>query len=79
VTDPEIQTALEVLSALKEELKVHTKRRIDRVANNEAWHQKVEGIKWELRANLSSIYCLKLELKHWVKRRIKAVQRNAPN
>ena len=79
VTNEEIQTALEVLSALKDELKVHTKRRIRYVPDNDAWDAKVEGIEWELRGNLSSIYCLKLELKHWVKRRLKAVQRNTPN
>ena len=79
VTDEEIQTALEVLSALKDELKVHTKRRIRRVPDNDAWDAKVEGIERKLRGNLSSIYCLKLELKHWVKRRLKAVQRSTPN
>ena len=78
-TDQEIQIALEVLRALKEELKAHTKRRMGRVPNNDAWDAKVEGIEWELRGNLSSIYCLKRELKHWVKRRLKAVQRNTPN
>lgn len=79
VTNEEIEIALAVLSALKGELEAHTKRRIDRVANNEAWDQKVEGIEWELRGNLSSIYCLKQELKHWCKRRLKAVQRNLLN
>ena len=79
VTNEEIQTALEVLSALKDELKVYTKRRIRCVPNNDAWDAKVEGIERKLRGNLSSIYCLKLELKHWVKRRLKAVQRNTPN
>ena len=79
VTDEEIQTALKVLSALKDELKVHTKRRIRCVPNNDAWDAKVEGMEWDLRGNLSSIYCLKLELKHWIKRRLKAVQRKTPN
>ena len=74
VTDEEIQTALEVLSALKDELKVHTKRRIRRMPDNDAWDTKVEGIERELRGNLSSIYCLRLELKRWLKRRLKAVQ-----
>jgi acetyl-CoA carboxylase beta subunit len=76
VADEDIQTALEVLSALKDELKAHTKRRIRCVADNDAWDAKVEGIEWQLRGNLSSIYCLKQELKHWVKRRLKAAQRN---
>ena len=75
VTDEEIQTALEVLTTLKDELKAHTKRRIRCVPDNDAWDAKVEGIEWQLRANLSSIYCLKQELKHWVKRRLKAAQR----
>ena len=79
VTDEEIQIALEVLSALKGELKAHTKRRIRCVPNNDAWDAKVEGMEWDLRGNLSSLYCLKLELKHWIKRRLKAVQRNTPN
>ena len=79
VTDDEIQTALEVLSALKDELKAHTKRRIRCVVDNDAWDAKVEGIEWELRGNVSSIYCLKLELKHWIKRRLKTIQRNTPN
>jgi hypothetical protein len=75
VTDEEIQTALEVLTALKDELKAHTKRRIRCVPVNDAWDAKVESVEWQLRANLSSIYCLKQELKHWVKRRLKAAQR----
>lgn len=79
VTDDEIDTALEVLSALKAELKAHTQRRIRRVADNEGWDARVEGIEWQLRGNLSSIHCLKQELKHWVKRRLKAAQRNLPN
>ena len=79
VTDEEIQTAREILSALTDELKVHTKRRIRRVPENAAWDAKVEGIERELRGNLSSIYCLKLELKRWLKRRLKAVQRNSSN
>ena len=79
VTDEEIRTALDVLSALKDELKAHTRRRIRRVPNNDAWDAKVEGIEWDLRGNLSSIHCLKLELKHWIKRRLQGVQRNTPN
>jgi hypothetical protein len=74
-TDEEIQTALRVLTALKDELKAHTKRRMDRIPNNEAWDAKATHIDYELRGNLSSIYCLKLELKHWLKRRLKAIQR----
>jgi hypothetical protein len=75
VTDEEIQTALGVLSALKDELKVYTKRQIRCEPNNDAWDAKVEGIERKLRGNLSSIYCLELELK----RRLKAVQPNTPN
>jgi hypothetical protein len=79
VTDDEIETAMEVLTALKEELKARTKRRIRCVPDNDAWDAKVEGIEWQLRGNLSSIYCLKQELKHWVKRRLTIRQRNNPN
>jgi len=74
-TDEEIQTALRVLTALKDELKAHTKRRMDRIPNNEAWDAKATHIDYELRGNLSSIYCLKLELKHWLRRRFDAIQR----
>ena len=79
VTDEEIQTALAVLGALQDELQAHTQRRIQHVANNDGWDAKVEGFEWDLRGNLSSICCLKLELKHWIKRRHKAFQRNTPN
>ncbi len=75
-TDEEIETALTVLDALKDELKAHTERRKKRVLNNEVWENNVEGIDWDLRGNLSSIYCLKLELRHWRKRRLKSNQRN---
>jgi hypothetical protein len=74
-TDEEIQTALRVLTALKDELKAHTKRRMDRIPDNVAWNEKATHIDFDLRGNLSSIYCLKLELKHWLKRRLKALQR----
>ena len=74
-TDEEIQTALRVLTALKNELKAHTKRRMDRIPDNVAWNEKATHIDFDLRGNLSSIYCLKLELKHWLKRRLKALQR----
>ena len=36
VSDEEIQTALTVLDALKEELKAHTKRRMNRIPDNVA-------------------------------------------
>ena len=75
VTDQEIQTALEVLTALKDELKAHTKRRMDRVPNNVAWNEKVTHIDFDLRGNLESIHSLIRELKHWVKRRLKKSQR----
>jgi len=74
-TNEEIETALRVLNALKVELKAHTKRRMDRIPNNVAWNEKATHIDYELRGNLSSIHCLKLELKHWLKRRSKAIQR----
>ncbi len=74
-TDEEIQTALRVLTALKNELKAHTKRRMDRIPDNVAWNEKATHIDFDLRGNLSSIYCLKLELKHWIKRRLKALHR----
>ena len=79
VTDEEIQTALKALTALKEELKVHTKRRMDRIPDNVAWNEKATHIDFDLRGNLCSIHCLKLELKHWVKRRLKIRQRNNHN
>jgi hypothetical protein len=75
VTDEEIKTALQVLDALKDELKAHTKRRMDRIPNNVAWNEKATHIDYELRGNLSSIHCLKLEVKHWLKRRLNAIQR----
>jgi hypothetical protein len=74
-TDEEIEIALRVLNALKDELKAHTKRRMDRIPDNVAWNEKATHIDYELRGNLSSIHCLKLELKHWLKRRLKTIQR----
>jgi hypothetical protein len=76
VTDEEINTALAVLDALRDELKAHTKRRMDRIPNNVAWDAKATWIDFDLRGNLESIHGLKLELKHWLKRRLKAAQRN---
>jgi len=75
VTDEQIQTALRVLDALRVELKAHTKRRIKRVPDNVAWDTKVTWIEYDLRGNLSSLYCLKQELKHWIKRRLKKLDR----
>ena len=74
VTDGEIRTALHVLDALKDELKAHTKRRMDRIPNNVAWNEKATYIDFDLRGSLDSIHRLKLELKHWVKRRLKAAR-----
>jgi hypothetical protein len=71
ISDEEIQTALIVLDELKIELKAHTKRRMDRIPNNEAWDVKATHVDYELRGNLSRIHCLKLELKRWIKRRAK--------
>jgi len=78
ITDEEIQTALIVLDELKRELKAHTKRRMDRIPNNVAWDAKATHVDYELRGNLSSIYCLKLELKRWIKRRLKKAQPAQP-
>ena len=75
VTDEEIQIALEVLDALKEELKAHTKRRMDRIPNNVAWNEKATHIDFDLRGSLQSIHGLRRELKHWVKRRLMKAQR----
>jgi hypothetical protein len=71
VTDEEIQIALEVLDALKDELKAHTKRRMDRIPNNEAWNERATHIDYDLRGSLDSIHGLKQELKQWAKRRLK--------
>lgn len=79
ISDEEIQTALIVLDELKRELKTHTKRRMDRIPNNVAWDAKATHVDYELRGNLSSIHCLKLELKRWIKRRAKKVETAATN
>ena len=76
VTDEEIATALNVLAALKDERKAHTKRRMDRVPNSVNWNEKLTWLNFDLRGTLESIHCLKLELKHWIKRRLKSVQGN---
>lgn len=74
ITDEEIQTAVLVLDELKKELKAHTKRRMDRIPNNVAWDAIATHVDYELRGNLSRIHCLKLELKHWIKRRAKQAE-----
>lgn len=74
VTDEEIRTASRVLHALKDELKAHTKRRMDRIPDNVAWNEKATHIDYDLRGNLDSIHGLKLELKHWLKRRLNKIQ-----
>ena len=79
VSDAEIQTALVVLDALKDELKAHTKRRMNHIPDNVAWNEKATHIDFDLRGNLESIHGLKLELKHWVKCRLKKAQRNILN
>ena len=76
VSDEEIATALNVLAPLKDELKAHTKRRMDRVPNNVSWNEKLTWIDFDLRGSLKSIHSLKLELKHWIKRRLKTAQGN---
>jgi len=48
VTDEEIATALNVLAALKDKLKAHTKRRMDRVPNNVNWNEKLIWIDFDL-------------------------------
>ena len=73
VSDEQIATALNVLAALKDELKAHTKRRMDRVPKV-SWNEKLTWIDFDLRGSLESIHSLKLELKHWIKRRLKAAQ-----
>jgi hypothetical protein len=75
-TDEEIRTALRVLNALKDELKAHTKRRMNRIPDNEAWNERATHIDFDLRGHLDSIHSLKLELKHWLKRRLNAIQRS---
>jgi hypothetical protein len=75
--DDEVGTAIRVLDALRGDLKAHTKRRMDRIPNNVAWNEKATHIDFDLRSNLNSIHGLKLELKHWIKRRLKAAQRHA--
>ena len=74
VSNEEIATALNVLAALKDELKAHTKRRMDRVPNNVSWNEKLTWIGLTLRGSLETIHCLKLELKHWIKRRSKQLK-----
>jgi len=71
VTAEEIATASNFPTALKGELRSQTKRRMDRVANNVSWNEKLTWIDFDLRGSLESIHCLKLELKHWIKRRLK--------
>ncbi len=71
VTNDEILTALAVLDSLKEELKAHTKRRMDRIPNNEAWNERATHIDFDLRGSLERIHDLKRDLKLWVKRRLK--------
>jgi hypothetical protein len=77
VSDDEIRTAIRVLDALRGELRAHTKRRMDRIPNNVAWNEKATHIEFELRCNLDHIHGLKLELKHWIRRRLKKAQRLA--
>jgi hypothetical protein len=79
VSDDQIHTALIVLDELREELKAHTKRRMDRIPDNVAWDAKATHIDFELRGHLSSIHGLKLELRHWIKRRLKKAQPDASN
>lgn len=76
ISDEEIQTALIVLHELKRELKAHTKRRMDRIPDNEAWNEKATHIDFDLRGGLESIHRVKLELKHWIKRRVEKSRRH---
>jgi hypothetical protein len=78
-SDDEIHTALIVLDDLREELKAHTKRRMDRIPDNVAWDAKATHIDFELRGHLSSIHCSQLELKHRIKRRLKKAQLDSSN
>ena len=78
VTINDIYTALYVLDALAVELTAHAKRRIIRVAKNEAWDAIVEAIEDQHTGYLCSIHRLQFELKHWRKRRLKSAQRSLP-
>lgn len=63
VSDDEIHTALIVLDDLREELKAHTKRRMDRIPDNVAWDAKATHVDFELRGHLSSERIMQLETK----------------
>jgi hypothetical protein len=76
VADEEIAPASNVLAALKDGLRSQTQRRMDRVPNNVNWNDKLTWIDFDLRGSLESIHCLKLELKHWIERRLKTAQGN---
>ena len=56
VTDAEIQTALTLMDALKDELEAHTNSRMHRIPNNEGWNEKATGLDYELRGSLSHIH-----------------------
>jgi hypothetical protein len=44
-----------------------------------SWNEKLTWNDFDLRGSLESIHCLRLELKHWIKRRLKTAQGNFRN
>ena len=79
VIDEEFQTELEVLIALRENLKDNMELYLQRVPTNAVWGAEVHDLERQLREGLSHIRCTQLRLKHWASLRLKLHRRTAGN
>lgn len=64
----EIDLAIDVLAALAKELQAQYRRREARIPNHEGYDALETHLHFDLRGNLSSIACLRRELRQWKRR-----------
>ena len=64
----EIDLAIDILAALAKELQAQYRRREARIPNHEGYDALETHLHFGLRGNLSSIACLRHELRQWKRR-----------
>jgi len=64
----EIDLAIDILASLAKELQAQYRRREARIPNHEGYDALETHLHFDLRGNLSSITCLRHELRQWKRR-----------
>ena len=64
----EIDLAIDILASLAKELQAQYRRREARIPNHEGYDALETHLHFDLRGNLSSIACLRHELRQWKRR-----------